>query len=211
MTQKQKIVAHVSNMIMSLGVKSVRMDDVATEMGMSKRTLYEMFGDKEELLYQSIVYSIEQRQKNLTEKTKCCDNMLEVILISVKEICGVGFNSDLEHRLTTNLSKFYPNVLDKLQRYHAEMGYRCLKYALDKCNNDGLLDPNINVEIMSRLFLSTMSFYMSSAQSAPLPENLCREEAFEIMTINFLRGISSVKGIQVIDKILKRECPKEEN
>ena len=205
MTQKQKVVAHVSQMIISLGVKSVRMDDVATEMGMSKRTLYEMFGDKEELLYQSIVYSVEERQKALSEKTKCCNNMLEVMLISVKEICGMKFNNDVEHRLITNLSKFYPNVLEKLQRFHAEMGYRCLKYALDKCHSDGLLDPNINVEIMSRLFLSTMSMYINTAHNLPLPEGISREEAFEIMTINFLRGISSIKGLQVIDQILQRD------
>ena len=205
MTQKQKVVAHVSQMIISLGVKSVRMDDVATEMGMSKRTLYEMFGDKEELLYQSIVHSVEERQKALSEKTKCCNNMLEVMLISVKEICGMKFNNDVEHRLITNLSKFYPNVLEKLQRFHAEMGYRCLKYALDKCYSDGLLDPNINVEIMSRLFLSTMSMYINTAHNLPLPEGISREEAFEIMTINFLRGISSIKGLQVIDQILQRD------
>lgn len=205
MTQKQKVIVHVSQMIMSLGVKSVRMDDVATEMGMSKRTLYEMFGDKEELLYQSIVYMAEERQKALSAKTKSCNNMLEVMLISVKEICGVGFNNDIEHRLTTNLNKFYPNVLEKLQRFHTEMGYRCLKYALDKCHADGLLDPNINVEIMSRLFLSTMSMYINTAHNLPLPEGISREEAFEIMTVNFLRGISSVKGLQVIDQILQRD------
>jgi hypothetical protein len=85
------------------------------------------------------------------------------------------------------------------------MGYRCLKYALDKCHSDGLLDPNINVEIMSRLFLSTMSMYINTAHNLPLPEGISREEAFEIMTINFLRGISSIKGLQVIDQILQRD------
>ena len=45
MTQKEKVVAHVAEMIQTLGVRSVRMDDVASSMGMSKRTLYEMFGD----------------------------------------------------------------------------------------------------------------------------------------------------------------------
>ena len=59
MTQRVNIIKHVSQMILSLGVKSVRMDDVAGELGMSKRTLYEMFGDKEELLYESLAYLID--------------------------------------------------------------------------------------------------------------------------------------------------------
>ena len=60
MTQREKVVEHVSQMIMALGVKSVRMDDVAGSLGMSKRTLYEMFGDKEELLYQCMVHLMNQ-------------------------------------------------------------------------------------------------------------------------------------------------------
>ena len=50
-TQREKIVDHVWQMIITMGIKAVRMDDVANVMGMSKRTLYEMFGDKEGLLY----------------------------------------------------------------------------------------------------------------------------------------------------------------
>ena len=82
MTQREKIVDHVSQMILSLGVKSVRMDDVANSLGMSKRTLYEMFADKEELLFESIVYLMECRQQNLSEQMRGCDNMLEVLQVS---------------------------------------------------------------------------------------------------------------------------------
>ena len=61
MTQREKIVDRVSQMIKAVGVKSVRMDDVASDLGMSKRTLYEMFGDKEELIYESAKYHSEHR------------------------------------------------------------------------------------------------------------------------------------------------------
>lgn len=202
MTQKEKIIEHVSSMIISLGVKSVRMDDVASEVGVSKRTLYEMFGDKEELLFQSLVYIMDERQRKLSEKTKGCQNMMEMMLVSVRELCVGGHNSDFEHRLTTNLSKFYPNVLEKIRRHHTEMGYRGLKYALDRCRAEGLLDPHVKVDIMSKLFFSTLSIYMSQTHGSILPEGISREEAVKIITINFLRGISSIKGLEVIDKTL---------
>ena len=54
MTQKERVIAHVAEMIKQMGVRSIRMDDVASSLGMSKRTLYEMFGDKEDLLFESI-------------------------------------------------------------------------------------------------------------------------------------------------------------
>ena len=204
MTQRENIIKQVSQMIISLGVKSVRMDDVAAQMGMSKRTLYEMFGDKEELLYESLAYLIDERGRTLSEKTQECENMMEVLLVSVREMCGSGIASELEQRVAYNLKKFYPTVYDRVRCYHSERGLNGLKYALDKCSADGLLDPNADIELMAQLFLMTMGVFVSDGNSA-LPEKISREEAFAVMTINFLRGLASVKGLQVIDQILARD------
>ena len=117
MTQQEKVVAHVSQMIMTLGVKSVRMDDVAASLGMSKRTLYEMFGDKEELLYQSMIYLMQQHQRCMSQSVADCENILEVLLRSVRLLGSYGRVKDMEKRLATNLKKFYPNVFERLQRF----------------------------------------------------------------------------------------------
>lgn len=207
MTQRENIIKHVSQMIISLGVKSVRMDDVAAEMGMSKRTLYEMFSDKEELLYDSLAYLIDERGRHLSEKTQHCENMMEVLLVSVREMCGNGISSELEQRLAYNLKKFHPAVYDRVRRYHSERGLNGLKHALDKCGAEGLLDPNADIELMAQLFLVTMGVFVSNGDST-LPKNVSREEAFAVMIINFLRGLSSAKGLQVIDQILARDRKK---
>ena len=103
MTQQEKVVAHVSQMIMTLGVKSVRMDDVAASLGMSKRTLYEMFGDKEELLYQSMIYLMQQHRRCMSQSVADCENILEVLLRSVRLLGSYGRVKDMEKRLATNL------------------------------------------------------------------------------------------------------------
>ena len=51
MDQKERIIEQAMHMFVSQGIKSVRMDDIAQQLGVSKRTLYELFGDKEGLLY----------------------------------------------------------------------------------------------------------------------------------------------------------------
>ena len=204
MTQREKIVDHVSQMIMSLGVKSVRMDDVANSLGMSKRTLYEMFGDKEELLSQSIIHMMERRCKNISEQVGDCDNMLEVLMKSIKIFTNSGQMSDMEKRLTANLKKFYPAVYEKVQRVHSEWGVKGLQYALDRCLAEGYLDPTVDVELMAHLFFSSMGVFMTDS-NVILPEGVSRDEAFGAMVVNFLRGLSTVKGLQVIDEILARE------
>lgn len=51
MDQKERIIEQAMQMFVTQGIKSVRMDDIAQQLGVSKRTLYELFGDKEGLLY----------------------------------------------------------------------------------------------------------------------------------------------------------------
>lgn len=204
MTQREKVVQHVAQVIVTLGIKSVRMDDVANEMGMSKRTLYEFFGDKEELLYEGIVCYMEQRYAELSAKAEQLNNMLEILLESVKSLCNNGHSGDVECRLTTNLKKFYPNVHERVQRYHADRGLNGLQYALDKCREEGYLDEHVDIELMARLFLTTAGVLMSN-RDIVLPENVTREEAFGAMVVNFLRGLASQKGLQLIDEILARE------
>lgn len=204
MTQQEKIVDHVSQMILSLGVKSVRMDDVANSLGMSKRTLYELFGDKEELLSQSIVHMMERRCKNISAQVRDCDNMLEVLMKSIKIFTNSGQVSDMEKRLTANLKKFYPAVYEKVQRVHSEWGVQGLQYALDRCLAEGYLDPSVDVELMARLFFTSTGVLMSD-NDVILPDGVSREEAFGAMVVNFLRGLSTVKGLQLIDEMLARE------
>ena len=204
MTQQEKVVAHVSQMIKTLGVKSVRMDDVAAGMGMSKRTLYEMFGDKEELLCQSIMHLLRTRQRSISEQVTDCENMLEVLLKSVRLLGGNGQVGDMDKRLAVNLKKFYPNVYDKVKREHTEQGVAGMQYALDKCREEGYLDPHVDVELMARLFISTSGTLLSE-DNIVIPDEVSREEAFGAMVVNFLRGLSTVKGVQVIDELLARE------
>ncbi|MDO5497096.1 MAG: TetR/AcrR family transcriptional regulator [Alistipes sp.] len=204
MTQRERVIEHVSNVIVTLGIKSVRMDDVANEMGMSKRTLYEMFGDKEELLYEGIVRYMDNRYEELSMRAKQFNNMLEILLESVRSLCNNGMSGDVECRLTTNLKKFYPVVHERVQRYHSDRGLKGLQYALDKCREEGYLDEHVDIELMARLFLTTAGMLISD-KNIILPENISRQEAFGAMVVNFLRGLASQKGLQVIDEILARE------
>ncbi len=204
MTQREKIVEHVSHMLSSFGVKSVRMDDVANSLGMSKRTLYEMFGDKEELLYESMMYRVDMFHRKVAENTADCRNMLEVLLMSVRRLSGKDAWHETEKRLMTNLKKFYPHVFDKVQRNQAERGMKGLQTALDKCREDGYLDPNADIELLTRLFFLTMGMFICG-DGIVLPEGVTREAAGSLLIVNFLRGLSSVKGMQVIDEILARE------
>ena len=110
MTQREKVVEQVSTMIREFGLKSVRMDDVSNALGMSKRTLYEMFGDKEEMLYESLCHMMDESLRRLSQHMQAYDSMLEILLMSVRELCSTQVMNESAHRLSFNLKKFYPAI-----------------------------------------------------------------------------------------------------
>ncbi len=202
MTQKEKVVAHVAEMVQTLGVKSVRMDDVAQSLGMSKRTLYEMFGDKEELLFESIKYITEENPRKALAQIGKCENSLELLFKCSRAMLDAGLVSDIEKRMAANLKKFYPEIAEKVRHYHAEVAINGLSNTLKRACEEGYIDSNVNIELMIRLFFSIMTASVYE-NSIVIPDNVTREEAYTALAINFFRGISTPKGMETIDKYLK--------
>ena len=201
-TQREKIVDHVWQMIITMGIKAVRMDDVANVMGMSKRTLYEMFGDKEELLYESIVHHREKMHRVLKERADVCDNVLEMVLICFLEIFSRWDMS--EWRLMNNMKKFYPKIYERVTKTFTEQGLAGLKSILIESRKEGYLAGNVDIELVTMVFFQTSAMFMRE-YNIMLPEGVTREDAYGCMAINFLRGVSSLKGIEMIDEILERD------
>ena len=201
-TQREKIVDHVWQMIITMGIKAVRMDDVANVMGMSKRTLYEMFGDKEELLYESIVHHREKMHRVLKERADVCDNVLEMVLTCFLEIFSRWDMS--EWRLMNNMKKFYPKIYERVTKTFTEQGLAGLKSILIESRKEGYLADNVDIELVTMVFFQTSGMLMRE-YNIMLPEGVTREDAYGCMAVNFLRGVSSLKGIKIIDEILSRD------
>lgn len=203
MTQKEKVVIHVAEMISSLGIRSVRMDDVAQSMGMSKRTLYEMFDAKEDLLFDALKYLLEQRPRELLKDVKNYNNSLELLFKCSSVLMSGGLLTDAGRRMAANIKKFYPDIYDRVRRYHAECAISSLQKVLEQSCAEGYIEPTVDIELMIRLFFSIMSTTVYD-NSLVIPEEVSREEAYGALFVNFFRGISTPKGIEVIDQMLAR-------
>ena len=204
MTQKERVIAHVAEMIKQMGVRSIRMDDVASSLGMSKLTLYEMFGDKEELLYQSVLYISEQHARETLTKVEGYTNSLEMLFMcSSAMILNSGLPSDAQRRLVMNIKKFYPDIYEKLRIYHTEMGLKLLQGAIEQCSREGFIEPTVDVELMTRLFFSAMTS-IEYDNAMVIPAEVTREEAYGALFVNFFRGISTQKGVAEIDRIISQ-------
>ena len=131
-------------MFVELGIKSIRMDDIAHTLGISKRTLYEMFTDKEELIYLCMKYLMDEQLRMVAETTAACDDKLEALFNGFKLMLDGG---ERHHRMMTNLQKFYPAVFDRIRVEHIRGGVSRLREVILSYIDFGLINSNINVDL----------------------------------------------------------------
>lgn len=189
-------------MFIAQGIKSVRMDDIARSLGVSKRTLYELFGDKEELLYQCIVkYAQDQEQKRKT-RFESESNYLEVMLICLKEMADTSATMS---RIHENMRKFYPKVYEKLVDDFGAKSHENLRRWIGLCIQQGWLRSGINVDLSLTILYNTAN-NMINQHNAWQSENIFRKEDILVYAmITFLLGLSTAKGAEVIRSFCKRQ------
>ena len=208
MDQKERIIEQAMQMFVTQGIKSVRMDDIAQQLGVSKRTLYELFGDKGGLLYLAMDRYFE---KTRLERSASCADARNVLEAMFMVLGGVMDNAEVIQRLMNNLRKFYPAVYQKMASEGAAKSRRDLKEMLELGIADGLFVETFNLELAISLLYYTASA-ITVRKDLMLPEGMPEREAFVQIVSNFFRGISTAKGLQLVDDYVKRYEPaKTEN
>jgi len=201
MLEHEHIIRYATEMFIRSGVKAVRMDDVARGLGMSKRTLYELFGDKESLLERCMLYHFERERQRLTAIGMSADNVLEALLrviSALRECYGEMM------RLREEIHRFYPRVAERLKAHGTPESSPHLRECLVKGIEEGYFDPHLPLELMVALLEYNLLGVATHALSAPSP-GMEPDRIFEQVLIYFLRGISTAKGVSVIENYLKRK------
>ena len=193
---KERILSEASELFVSIGCKSITMDSIANSLGMSKRTLYETFKDKEELLEQAIIYKWGknfEKTKAVLDTPNC--NMLEAMMNVCFSTSEVVLKMHMNFQ--NEMKKFYPKVYQNtfLKLKESQAGY--FEGLIKKGISEGLLcedtDPTLTTSIIG--FLGEL---INTDRQHPY-ELFTKRELFYHSTIKYIRGISTLKGIKIID------------
>lgn len=199
MIQREHIIEKTSEMFVMHGIKSVRMDDIAQTLGVSKRTLYEMFGDKEELLYLCMSSFLEKQRMNVNEQARSAASILESILHGFLNMMQY---SDVNNRIMNNLQKFYPTVFQRIHKECGEVGRTNFRNAIHRCVEEGYLDEKFNMDLaITVLYYTAMG--VVARRDFPYPDGVSPQKAFCHIVICFFRGVATTKGLEVIDKFVE--------
>lgn len=180
------------------------MDDIARHLGMSKKTIYQFFEDKNKLIISLNEHYMGLQQKNFDEITKEAKNAIDEMLHMMKHMQVI-------------FSGMNPNVLYDMQKYHPEAWKQhiCFK---EKCMypkvednlkrgiEEGLYRENLNVKLMAILRIE--QFNMAYNQQIINPNHFNIGDVHVLFLDHFLHGISTLKGHKLINKY--RQIQEEE-
>lgn len=194
---KERILEKAGAKFYQYGVKNVSMNDLASSLGISKRTLYENFEDKEDILRQYLENKKAKSVEKIGELINNSANIIEVFLYFIDhqqkaEMPSVKFYQDIE--------RYYPAIhQDMLQDMENNKIY--LKKALKQGIEDGYIREGLNVEVASFLVEESNHTYMRASYIKK--PTFSFQDLFFTMMINFIRGISTNKGIDIVDRYLE--------
>ena len=192
---KERILHTAMKLFAKHGVKAVKMDDIAQQLGISKRTLYEIYENKELLLFEGVKTYKQQKDQEILQWVKQSDNVMDFFLhfyrMEVEDLRSTN------PQLFSDISK-YPAIVDYLQAKKEE--HRQLFHQLTQRGvSEGFFRDNIDYALVSHM-VDAMSSYMASNN---LYQQFSIVELFHNSVLTYLRGLCTVKGIVAIDESLR--------
>lgn len=192
----KKLLNAIFPIILKNGMKGTTMDNVASSLSMSKRTLYEIFGSKEEMLKAVIRFYHQQHIDNITRIYNESENVIEAlclilkILKEVMEQANADFFRDMDSRYS-KLRRAYDMQFD--------VWYNNLMKVIDKGIEQGVFRPEVNYSVLLRMLRIQMESLKRMEEF--LPNDVTLSEAFFTVNMGFLRSIASQQGIAILDNV----------
>ena len=192
-------------MIIELGVKSLRVDDLAHDLAVSKRTLYEMFGDKEELLYYSVKHLFQSEASDIQLKASTSQLGIPALFEIFDAMMA---RSAVRKRIMENMAKFYPELYERIMTENRDYGLAMLREKLTRLVEDGLISEMVNIDLSITMFYYISMGLMRRNGRLVLPNGVTEQDAFRYTIINFFRGIATVRGVEQIDAWIAQQKTK---
>lgn len=197
----EEIIAKVSELYLKYGIKSVTMDDVARELGISKKTLYLHFKDKDHLVNSVINYKMNTQHEAMRKICKIKVNAIEELLMVSKLI--TQFLKDVNPSATYDLQKYYPEIWKNISRDRRDHIYKQISDNMKRGIKEGLYRSDLNIDIISHFYLFRLE--MSNTLDLIVENKYSYEEIFNNFFSYHIRGIANQKGIDYLECKLKKD------
>jgi AcrR family transcriptional regulator len=197
-SKEASLILQIKELIFRFGVKSLTMDDIAQKLTISKKTLYQHFENKQDLVDKVVNISLEH------VKLRCANTVMEGNAIErmgkMYEI-QIQIKKHINPALDFELKKYYPEAYKRLNEFHKEFIYNMMVENVNQGIKEGLYRAELHPEMIAYLF-RTISLSMIDIEDFP-NDKFSSPHLFVEFLIYHLRGICSEKGLTELNRIIK--------
>jgi AcrR family transcriptional regulator len=199
MENKERILEKATDLFMRYGIRSITMDEIAAQLGMSKKTIYQFFTDKDAMIEAVVNEEMKRNEAGCLGFSLTAENAVEEIFLAMDDIQEMlkGMNPQLIH----DLEKHHPAAFKRLKQYKHQFLYNMIMENLERGVREGLYRPGLNADLTTkhRIETSFMPFNQEVFPQNKYPMNQTCQE----LSILFLHSICNAKGKELIEKYLK--------
>jgi TetR/AcrR family transcriptional regulator, cholesterol catabolism regulator len=189
---RERILKETGDLFVRNGIKNVTMDTIANHMGISKRTIYENFKDKDDLVESVILAGAAYHKSQCFKHVEESSNVIEAIF----KIGKTNHNTfgRINPLFFIDLKKYHFNTYNKLVEHGDFRDTRLTYTLLERGQSEGLFRANLNINLVN-VFLHKMFRIVHDEEFASFD----RDDLYESLFLSFWIGISTKKGQEVID------------
>jgi len=196
MVQIERIIQGGEELFLTAGIKSVTMDDIARHLGMSKKTIYQFFKDKNELVIALTKKKLKEDEDQMAEIISRSGNVIEEMINMMK--CSEEIFSRINPIVIHDMQKYHPDAWKQFQNFKSGVMIHTMEELLTKGIKQGYIRPDIDVKIIARMRMNLVELGFNS--------NVFPVAEFNTWTVqqqfneHFNYGICTLKGYKLLNQ-----------
>jgi TetR/AcrR family transcriptional regulator, cholesterol catabolism regulator len=197
---KERIIAKAREQFFRYGVKSVTMDDIASELGISKKTIYLHFEDKDDIVHQLMQSEMENDKCDWEALNQSSKNVIEKTVKSM-DIFKQVF-SEINPSTFFDIKKYHPKTWELFQEHKQNFILGAIRQDLLEGIEQGFFRPDIKVDILAKMRLEQVELGFDPQMFPPNKFSIIEVEL--TMLDHFIRGVLTEKGLEVYQAYQKQ-------
>ena len=195
---KERIIAKAREQFFRYGVKSVTMDDIAGELGISKKTIYQHFEDKDAIVHQLMMAEMANDKCEWNDLDGSSNNVIEKIVKSM-DIIRKAF-AEINPSAFFDIKKYHPKTWQLFQDHKQNFVMDSIRKELLRGIEEGFFRADIKVEILVRMRLEQIEIGFDPHLFPPNKFSLIEVEL--TLLDHYIRGILTSKGLEVYQEFM---------
>ena len=196
MELKDKIVEASFQLFCRQGIRSVSMDDIAAHLGMSKKTIYKWYENKDAIVFAAIANHLLSTEGNCNSIADNASNAIHE-LFQTMEMVRQMFNG-IHPSVIFDLQKFHPKAWQLVEQHKSTFLLCKIVNNLKRGIQEGYYRADLNIEIMGRLRLAEIGIIFNH-ETFP-PEKFNHQQVQVACLEHYMLGIATLKGHKLINR-----------